>query len=348
MPDFYEFHSLSSVQRTDVCALCKEKAGSLIGRVNYAGIGEWDVVQCPSCGLISLDPMPGLDVIKEGGRRLYLTQQATKSRRRMLRYFSRSYRRGGHFALHYLRKLGICDAPSILEVGAGNGYFSQGVKKIYPEAKIYCLDVVEDLLVYYKKHLDCEPVIGEFSSEKFNDKKFDLIIARDILEHVRDPVQMLHDAYKLLKPGGLLFFITPNGREDVWESSQLFKHNGSASLMWQNHFHYFLPETLHKMLSTVGFREEVAFKWDLKRHRKGMGHADMPDLKPEPAPEFGKEQTLEPLSVKWDHEPEEVTSSWLHNLGWLSRIYSAVVDREKKRVDYMDPKGKEFFVISRK
>lgn len=348
MHDFYKFHSLSSVQRVDNCALCKEKTGGLIGRVNYAGVGEWDVVQCANCGLISLDPIPGLDVIKEGGRRLYLTHQATQSRRRMLKYFSRSYRRGGHFALHYLKKLGICDAPSVLEVGAGNGYFSQGVKKIYPRADIFYLDVVEDLLAYYKKHFECEPVIGEFSSESFNEKKFDLIIARDILEHVRDPVQMLNDAYQLLKPGGLLFFITPNGREDLWESSQLFRHKGYANLIWQNHFHYFLPETLHEMLSKVGFKEEVAFKWNLNLYRRGMGHAEMPNIKPEPIPVFGKEKALEPLSVKWEHDPKEVTSSWRHNLGWLSRVYSAIVDREKDRVSYMDTKGKAFFVIARK
>ncbi len=348
MSDFYRFPTFGERQRSDACSLCALHIAPIVGRMNYTGLGEWDVVQCPQCGLISLDPMPGIDIIEQGCKRLYLVQQSGHSRRRVLKYFSRTYRRGGHFALHHLKKLGLPASPSLLEIGAGNGYFSQGVAAIFPDARVHYLDVMEDLIAYYHDHFDCEAVAGELTADAFPGHQFDLIIARDILEHVRDPMQTLRDIHALLRPGGLLFFITPNGLEDFWTCSQRYKHSGAATLIWQNHFHYFLPQTLHRMLAAAGFHEEIAFKWNLELHRKGMGHAGMPELGPVTPPEFGERPPAEPPSKKWRHRRDEVTASWRHNLGLLSRLYSAIVDRTKEKTDIDDASGKEFFVIARK
>jgi 2-polyprenyl-3-methyl-5-hydroxy-6-metoxy-1,4-benzoquinol methylase len=346
---FFAFPSFGRKSREHRCCVCGAAEASLVGRMNYAGLGEWDVVQCFECGLASFDPIPGLDVIREGGRRLYLVEQSSHSRRRFLHFFSRSYRRGGHFALHYLRRHALlAEHPALIEVGAGNGYFSQGVRKIFPGAAICYLDVMEDLRAYYEDHFEAEAVIGEFSAAAFDGRTFDLIIARDILEHVRDPLQFLRDAHALLKPSGILFFITPNGRENLWECSQRFKHSGSATLIWQNHFHFYLPETLRRMLQTAGFREEVAFKWGLKQWRKGLGHREMPGLEAQPIPALRDRAPDAPANVKWKHDIAEVTAPRLHNLRPLSRVYSAIVDRQKQRVGFDAAEGREFFVIARR
>jgi 2-polyprenyl-3-methyl-5-hydroxy-6-metoxy-1,4-benzoquinol methylase len=348
MSDYYRFPAFGDKRRVDACSLCNAREGKIAGRMNYAELGEWDVVQCLVCGLVSFDPIPGIEVIKQGCNRLYLVQQSERSRQGILRYFSRSYRRGGHFALHYLRKLGLRESPALLEIGAGNGYFSQGIRRIYPGARIHYLDVMVDLLPYYREHFDCEAVAAELSTDAFPNHRFDLVIARDILEHVRNPVQTLRDICAILNPGGLLFFITPNGREDFWVCSQRFKHANAATLIWQNHFHYFLPETLERMLLKTGFQKETAFKWNLSLSRKGAGQAEMPELTVESPPKYANNQPYQPPSIKWAHDRSEVTGSWRHNLGILSQIYSAVVDRQKERVDFFDSKGKEFFVIVRK
>lgn len=345
---FYRFPHFGEKQRGDVCALCAAQTGLIVGRMNYTGLGEWDVVQCPDCGLLSYDPIPGIDIIARGCHRHYLHEQAGHSRRRLLRYMSRSYRRGGFFARKHLRRLDLPASPSVLEIGAGNGYFSQGIRRIYPGARIHYLDIMPERLPYYRGHFDCEAVAGEFSAAAFPDHQFDLIIARDILEHVRDPVQTLRDAHSLLKPGGLLFFITPNGREDFWQCSQRFKHRGASTLAWQNHFHFYLPETLHRMLEVTGFREEVAFKWNLTLAAKGIGHQEMPGLAVETIPDLNEGAPATSPAEKWTHDVTEVTGPWRHNLGWLSRLYSAWVDRYQGRVGFYDPAGKEFLVIARK
>ncbi len=346
--DFFRFPGFGTKRRIDSCSLCHAETGDIVGRLTYASLGEWDVVQCPRCGLISFDEMPDTDIIREGGERLYLMHQSSHSRKRFLRFFSRTYRRGGHFAQRYLKRFYDRDSLSILECGADNGYFSQGVRKIFPNAEVHYLDIVEDLKTYYYEHFVCEAVAGEFSGELFPTEKFDLVIARDILEHVRDPMKFLRDANQVLCPGGYFFFITPNGLEDFWLCSQRYKYNKEATLIWQNHFHYYLPQTLDRMLDSAGFAKQIAFKWGLRHHRKGLGHKEMPDLPAQEFPELSGEVPSEKPSDKWRHATTEVTGSVMHNLGPISRLYSLLHDRQNQRCDYYDSKGHEFFVIARK
>ncbi|HXF28508.1 MAG TPA: bifunctional 2-polyprenyl-6-hydroxyphenol methylase/3-demethylubiquinol 3-O-methyltransferase UbiG [Chlamydiales bacterium] len=44
----------------------------------------------------------------------------------------------------------------------------------------------------------------------FHDESFDVVCAMDVLEHVEKPEQLIHEAARVLKPGGLFFFHTFN------------------------------------------------------------------------------------------------------------------------------------------
>jgi ubiquinone/menaquinone biosynthesis C-methylase UbiE len=43
----------------------------------------------------------------------------------------------------------------------------------------------------------------------FADDSFDCVIASDVFEHVPDLDRLLAEVYRVLKPGGVLFFTTP-------------------------------------------------------------------------------------------------------------------------------------------
>ena len=101
-------------------------------------------------------------------------------------------------------------------------------------------------------------------------------------------------------------------------------------------------------LDSAGFTKQIAFKWGLRHHRKGLGHKEMPDLPAQEFPELSGEVPSEKPSDKWRHATAEVTGPVMQNLGPISRLYSLLHDRQKQRCDYYDSRGHEFFVIARK
>jgi SAM-dependent methyltransferase len=51
----------------------------------------------------------------------------------------------------------------------------------------------------------------------FEDARFDGAIVKDLLEHVRDPVAVVHEVARVLRPGGLVFASSPDAQRWVWD-----------------------------------------------------------------------------------------------------------------------------------
>jgi len=51
----------------------------------------------------------------------------------------------------------------------------------------------------------------------FEDARFDAIVMKDLLEHVLDPVGVVSEAYRMLKPGGRVFASSPDAQRWVWD-----------------------------------------------------------------------------------------------------------------------------------
>jgi SAM-dependent methyltransferase len=49
------------------------------------------------------------------------------------------------------------------------------------------------------------------------DASFDAIVIKDVLEHVGDPVALVGEAHRLLRPGGRLFASSPDAQRWVWD-----------------------------------------------------------------------------------------------------------------------------------
>jgi 2-polyprenyl-3-methyl-5-hydroxy-6-metoxy-1,4-benzoquinol methylase len=111
---------------------------------------------------------------------------------------------------------------SALELGCSDGFMTEQLSRLVKN-----LDVVDGSKNFLEKAQDrnlenVEFMYGLF--ETFNPgKKYDTIIASYILEHVVDPIRILKNARKLLKPDGRLFIVVPNARA---LSRQLALHMG--------------------------------------------------------------------------------------------------------------------------
>ena len=102
---------------------------------------------------------------------------------------------------------------TVLDVGCGNGLFIYNIKKI-SNCRLYGIDSNKKSLeicnkLGYDETFYCE----DFSSSslfKNNQNKFDLIICKDVFEHLFDPENLLIEIDKNLKDDGLFIFHVPN------------------------------------------------------------------------------------------------------------------------------------------
>ena len=81
--------------------------------------------------------------------------------------------------------------------------------------------------------------------------KMDFVTAIEVLEHVRDPVSVLRQIRRLLRPGGILFVTT--GNAEPWRG-RLF--DWSYAAIPEVHISFYEPRTLEVAMKSAGFRVE--------------------------------------------------------------------------------------------
>lgn len=133
-----------------------------------------------------------------------------------------------------------------LEIGIGNGEMLACALEMG-----YQVDAVEIC------REDCENVSGLLKLDiKWTDfleystnKKYDVIVMGDVLEHVSEPVRALEKAHSMLDENGVLWLSTPN-----FESA-FTRLTGFSDPMWnqKNHFTYFSFNGLKPILDKIGF-----------------------------------------------------------------------------------------------
>lgn len=100
----------------------------------------------------------------------------------------------------------------VLDNGCGTGFFANEVKKLYPQAKVYGIDISPKGISVGKKAFKTINLQVADSEKRlpFPSNHFDLVISGEHIEHLRDTDRYIREINRVLKKGGVLLLTTPN------------------------------------------------------------------------------------------------------------------------------------------
>ncbi len=123
-----------------------------------------------------------------------------------------------------IRSLGIESGHKVLEIGCGTGKNLQQMKKLYPGAELWGIDLSEQMLKKAASKLEDSPDVklihGRFGERRMN-RKFDLVICSYMLSMTGDALPSILDSiYRQLNEGGRVavtdFFRTRSPGFENW------------------------------------------------------------------------------------------------------------------------------------
>ena len=134
----------------------------------------------------------------------------------------------------------------LLDVGCGNGQTLVRMADLGWHAEGLDTDPIA-VRVARAKGLEVRE--GTLQSQQFASGSFDAVLMSHVIEHLHDPVSLMKECYRVLKPGGRLIVITPNIRS--W--GHRFYKGDWRGLEPPRHLQIFTRPSLSRLSSLAGF-----------------------------------------------------------------------------------------------
>jgi 2-polyprenyl-3-methyl-5-hydroxy-6-metoxy-1,4-benzoquinol methylase len=247
------------------CHLCGSKGEWLYKELTdqlFGVAGKWNLKICtnPVCGLVWLDPMP---VSEDIGKlyQSYHTHGGPHFPKKDFKYLVKSVLKAllaripGANRQRWLSINQILQAHPpgrLLDVGCGNGRFIQEMKTCGWEVEGVDFDPKaidkmrkQGLTVY----------AGDLRDIAYAQDTFDAITLSHVIEHLFNPIEILTECKRILRPGGQLVVVTPN--INSWGQRRFKRH--WRGLEPPRHLFLFSPRTLETIANKAGFDVQQVF-----------------------------------------------------------------------------------------
>ena len=134
----------------------------------------------------------------------------------------------------------------LLDVGAGWGHFVFAGRQTAFQAE--GIEPSERNVAFARQHLGVPVTHGSFLDMTAVDA-FDVVTMWDVLEHINEPFAFVQQAYRVLKPGGIVVIKVPDASSGIARFFGKFWHN-----IGHEHVNLFGKHTLPLLLERCGFR----------------------------------------------------------------------------------------------
>ncbi|GIU82978.1 MAG: class I SAM-dependent methyltransferase [Acidobacteria bacterium] len=189
----------------------------------------------------------------------------------------------------------------LLEIGCGRGWFLKIMKNW--GWKAIGVETNPASARFGREKFGVEILEGQLEEQNFPDNSFDFIVMRHVFEHVSDPVKILEECKRILKPGGALALAMPNGKS--LGSRWFGKYWRGLTPPW--HLHLFNPKSLKILLEESGYQNVKV------RTLSFPAHWIYTSSKKVQAGTF--KQSDSPTSCWWFHFLEKGLNAFFGNLG---------------------------------
>jgi len=171
-----------------------------------------EVMECNECGLQYLNPMMSEEEEEEFYRAYYSNVKPRDFKLRDIKQIqAESYTHFLEYQEFYSTH--VRNAKHIMEVGSGAGGFLRYALEINPNASIACVERSEENLKYLKLSFKgiSSRVLYSKDLSSTPTGKYDLIMAKGVLEHVRNPLEFIKAlSVRLKDDNGVMIITVPN------------------------------------------------------------------------------------------------------------------------------------------
>ena len=102
-------------------------------------------------------------------------------------------------------------ALSVLNVGGSAGIIDEYLSRYF--ARVTGVDIDEKAIAYAKDNFEKDNLkfdVGDAMNMVYESSSFDVVICSQVYEHVKNPVTLFDEIFRVLKPGGVVYFSAGN------------------------------------------------------------------------------------------------------------------------------------------
>ena len=165
----------------------------------------------------------------------------------------------------FLDMTGEVSGKRILDYGGGAGimavtYARAGADVVLVDAEANALRTAR----FYARRAEVEEHVVTLHSTSFpsalRDERFDIVLAKDIIEHIEEDQKFLDDLSNCQEPGGILLLSTQNSYSLNYLLEGSYQKYWCGNVGWcgwdLTHLRFYTPTSLRKKLEKAGYRVE--------------------------------------------------------------------------------------------